>query len=81
MSSLKSESLRSYSLAANQEVLMVKDWIANAYEGRSRRQFLARMTATNEDEIFVVFGTGRTVAWRRPLWRETGEASSLRQRR
>ncbi len=24
---------------------MVKDWIANAYEGMSRRQFLARMTA------------------------------------
>jgi carboxymethylenebutenolidase len=30
---------------ANKEVLMVKDWIANAYEGMSRRQFLARMTA------------------------------------
>jgi carboxymethylenebutenolidase len=27
------------------EVSMVKDWIANAYEGMSRRQFLARMTA------------------------------------
>jgi carboxymethylenebutenolidase len=26
-------------------VLIVKDWIANAYEGMSRRQFLARMTA------------------------------------
>jgi carboxymethylenebutenolidase len=25
---------------------MVEDWIANAYEGMSRRQFLARMTAT-----------------------------------
>ena len=25
---------------------MVKDWIANAYDGMSRRQFLARMTAT-----------------------------------
>ena len=24
---------------------MVEDWIANAYEGMSRRQFLARMTA------------------------------------
>jgi carboxymethylenebutenolidase len=30
---------------ANKEVLMAKDWIANAYEGMSRRQFLARMTA------------------------------------
>jgi carboxymethylenebutenolidase len=28
----------------NKEVFMVKDWIANAYEGMSRRQFLARMT-------------------------------------
>ncbi len=26
---------------------MVKDWIANAYEGMSRRQFLARMTAAS----------------------------------
>jgi len=26
---------------------MTEDWIANAYEGMSRRQFLARMTATN----------------------------------
>jgi hypothetical protein len=24
---------------------MVEDWLANAYEGMSRRQFLARMTA------------------------------------
>ena len=24
---------------------MVEDWLANAYEGRSRRQFLARMSA------------------------------------
>jgi carboxymethylenebutenolidase len=30
---------------ANKEGLMVEDWIANAYEGMSRRQFLARMTA------------------------------------
>jgi carboxymethylenebutenolidase len=29
----------------NKEVLMVDDWIANAYEGMSRRQFLARMSA------------------------------------
>jgi carboxymethylenebutenolidase len=28
---------------ADKEVLMVEDWIANAYEGMSRRQFLARM--------------------------------------
>jgi carboxymethylenebutenolidase len=29
----------------NKEVLMVDDWIANSYEGMSRRQFLARMSA------------------------------------
>jgi hypothetical protein len=29
----------------NKEVFMVKDWIANAYEGMSRGHFLARMTA------------------------------------
>jgi carboxymethylenebutenolidase len=27
------------------EVMMVDDWLANAYQGMSRRQFLARMTA------------------------------------
>ena len=32
-------------MITDKEVLMVKDWIANAYEGMSRRQFLARMTA------------------------------------
>jgi carboxymethylenebutenolidase len=32
-------------LIADKEVLMVEDWIANAYEGMSRRQFLARMGA------------------------------------
>jgi hypothetical protein len=29
----------------SKEVLIVEDWIANAYEGMSRRQFLARMGA------------------------------------
>jgi carboxymethylenebutenolidase len=34
-------------LQKNREVLMVKDWIANAYEGMSRRQFLAGMSVAS----------------------------------
>jgi carboxymethylenebutenolidase len=33
------------SLITNKEEPMVEDWLANAYKGMSRRQFLARMTA------------------------------------
>jgi acetyl esterase/lipase len=33
-------------MIASKEAVMVEDWIANAYEGMSRRQFLARMTAS-----------------------------------
>jgi len=32
-------------MIASKEVIMVEDWIANAYEDMSRRQFLARMSA------------------------------------
>ena len=35
----KSELLSFWSLMANKEVLMVKDWIANAYEGMSGGSF------------------------------------------
>ena len=28
------------------EVDMIEDWLANAYEGMSRRQFIARMSIT-----------------------------------
>jgi carboxymethylenebutenolidase len=38
-------SLSFLSITTSKEVLMVEDWIANAYEGMSRRQFLARMSA------------------------------------
>jgi len=32
-------------LIAEKEGHMIEDWLANAYEGMSRRQFLARMAA------------------------------------
>jgi carboxymethylenebutenolidase len=57
------------------EAFMVDDWLANAYEGMSRRQFLARMTAAGvgltgfavaadavAGEIITTLTTGLTVA-------------------
>ena len=56
-----------------------KDWIANAYEGMSRRQFLAQMTAAGAaiagfavaskavaGEIIITPGEGLSVAEPRP---------------
>jgi hypothetical protein len=56
---------------------MVEDWLANAYEGMSRRQFLARMSAAGvtlagfavaanpvAGEVITTSADGGAAAWR-----------------
>jgi hypothetical protein len=40
---------------------MVEDWLANAYEGMSRRQFLARMSAAGV--TLAGFAVGPPIRW------------------